>query len=305
MALNHVSKELLPYYRQAGRAAATGLHHGATLVKPGAKALDVVDAIEKKIKEQGARIGFPAQISINDVAAHFCPDDDDETVLQEGDVVKLDCGAHVNGCIGDNALTVDLSSNGEWTDLLRASKEARDKAIKALYPGITPHEIGTIAGGVITSYGFQPIRNLSGHGLAPYVIHTSPSVPNFPNNDQTPIEEDHVIAIEPFATNGKGLIYNGANATLFSQVARAKPRSNMTREVLKEIETYEGLPFTTRWLTRKFGTGKTRFALRELLQLGVINEYAPLPEKGKGMVAQFENTVLVGKKTEIFTKIDD
>jgi len=182
---NYVPEEILPFYKKAGKAAAKGLQHGATLVKEGAKPVDVLDAIEEKIKSEGAGIGFPAQLSINECAAHACADDNDETILKEGDVVKLDCGAHVNGCIGDNALTIDLSTNGQWTELLKASKEARDTVIKTLHPGITPNEIGTTAQEVIESYGYQPVRNLCGHGLAPYVIHTSPSVPSYPNNVHT------------------------------------------------------------------------------------------------------------------------
>lgn len=301
---NYVPEELLPFYRKAGNAAATGLQHGATLVKEGARPVEILDAIEEKIKSLGAGIGFPAQLSINECAAHACADDNDETVLKEGDVVKLDCGAHVNGCIGDNALTVDLSTNGQWTELLKASKEARDTVIKSLHPGITPNEIGTTAQEVIESYGYRPVRNLCGHGLAPYVIHTSPSVPSYPNNVKTPIEEDHVIAIEPFATDGEGLIENGPNTTLFSQIRKAKPRSQIARDVLKHIEQYEGLPFTTRWLTRALGEGKTRYGLKELLAMGIINKYAPLPEVSKGTVAQFENTVLVKDKPEIFTRTD-
>ena len=78
-------------------------------------------------------------------------------------------------------------------------------------------------------------------------------------------------------------------------------RSPITREVLKEIQQYEGLPFAKRWLTRKFGP-KTNFALRELVQQGIVEKFPPLVEVKKGLVAQAEHTVLVDDGAIILTK---
>lgn len=303
MSHNIVTEEQLPHYRKAGKIAATALQYGAALIKPGAKVIDILDAVEKRIHELGGEIAFPAQISINEIAAHFCPEEGDETTIKDGMLVKLDCGAHVEGCVGDNAVTVDVG--GTHADLVKASREARDEAIKLVKPGVTPHEIGKKVQEIITKYGFEPIRNLSGHGVGPYLIHTNPSIPNYPNNDDSPLAENSVIAIEPFATTGKGMIYNASNSTLFSQVMRGRPRSQMARDVLKEIEKFKGLPFTTRWLTRKLGEGKTKFGIRELLKIGVLHEYPPLPEKAGGLVSQSEHTVLVKDPVEILTKLPE
>jgi len=61
---------------------------------------------------------------------------------------------------------------------------------------------------------------------------------------------------------------------------------------LKEIESYEGLPFTTRWLTKKFGV-KAKFAFREMEQLGMLHSYPPLADKDKGLISQAEHSILV------------
>ena len=302
---NKVEESQLSDYRKAGKIAAIALHHGASMMKPGARIVDILDAVEEKIAEFGVIPAFPAQMSRNTVAAHFCPVHEDKETLEVGDCVKIDVGVHVNGCVGDNALTVDLSEEGKWAELCKASKDARDAAIKSLHPDITPNEIGTTVQEVITSHGFEPIRNLCGHGVAPFQIHTKPSIPSYPNNDQTKIPENHVIAIEPFATTGEGLIKNGDDSTIFMQVEQGKPRSQMAREVLKEIQKHQGLPFTTRWISRVLGEGKTRFGLKELLQYGIIADYPPLPEQSGGWVAQFENTILIKDKPEIFTKLPE
>ncbi|MBR9703053.1 type II methionyl aminopeptidase [Candidatus Woesearchaeota archaeon] len=303
MPHNIVTEEQLPHYRKAGKIAADALKHGASLIKVGAKVVDILDAVEDKIHELGGEIAFPAQISINEIAAHFCPEDGDEITIEDGMLAKLDCGAHIEGCVGDNAITVDVG--GKHADLVRASREARDAAIKIVKPGITPHEIGEKVHEVITKYGFEPVRNLSGHGVGPYLIHTAPSIPNYPNNDHTPLPKNSVIAIEPFATTGKGMIYNASNPTLFAQVTKGRPRSQMARDVLKEVEKFNGLPFTTRWLTRKLGAGKAKFGIRELLKIGVLHEYPPLPEKAGGLVSQSEHTVLVKDPVEILTVLPE
>ncbi len=68
-------------------------------------------------------------------------------------------------------------------------------------------------------------------------------------------------------------------------------------------ENYKTLPFTTRWLSKKFGLGKTNFALRELLKNNIIKQFPPLVEKNKGIVSQAEHTLLITDKVEVLIKI--
>jgi len=67
----------------------------------------------------------------------------------------------------------------------------------------------------------------------------------------------------------------------------------MGREILQQIDSYEGLPFTKRWL--EFSEIKVRLALKQFEQLGIIKSYPPLIDIGKGIVSQAEHTVLVTK----------
>jgi len=288
-----MDKEILDKYVRAGRIAAQALQHGAALIKPGAVVRDILDEVEQFILDNGGGIAFPAQISINEVAAHSCPREDDDTALKAGDVVKLDVGAHVDGYVGDNAVTVNLApEDGTKEKLVEASKAARDAAIRLVKAGVTPDELGRAIEAEITARGFQPIVNLSGHGLDRYVIHTVPSIPNYPNNDTRPLRAGMVIAIEPFVTTGKGKIFSSSHPTLFALVALRPVRSPTTRQVLERIKTYQGLPFTTRWLTKEFGT-KALLALKELERIGALHAYPPLPEEARGLVSQSEHTLLV------------
>ena len=287
-------------WREAGKIAAAALLYGSSLIKPGASFLEVSDKIEAKIKELGGDMAFPVQMSMDHVAAHNCADPDDPMVFDD-ELICLDVGVHVNGAIGDNALTVDLS--GAHQDLLQASREALDNAHRILQPGISLGEIGKVIEETIESRGFTPIHNLSGHGLGLYNIHTYPSIPNFDTRDPTPLEKGMVIAIEPFATDGAGMIYETDKANIFSVATLRPVRSQITREVLKVIKTYNGLPFTTRWLTASFPAFKVNFALKDLLNAGVIRQYPPLPDRNKGFVSQAENTFLIDDKVEILTRM--
>jgi len=288
---------------KAGNITGQARDYGKSLITEGASVLKILDKVEDFIMKKGAGIAFPAQISFNNVAAHACSDEQDETTISADDVIKLDVGAHVDGYIGDTALTVNLS--GQYKELVDASKEALQQASKLFTPGTATGEIGRVIQDTITDKGFSPVRNLSGHGLALYQIHTSPQIPNVFLKDSTELKENMTVACEPFATNGKGAIAEHGTATVFTLIGKRPVRSPFAREVLKKIESYNGLPFTTRWLSKEFGVGKTKLALKELDRAGIIHGHPPLKEIGNGLVSQHEHTFLVRDTPIITTKIDE
>jgi methionyl aminopeptidase len=146
----------------------------------------------------------------------------------------------------------------------------------------------------------NPVRNLSGHGLQPYNIHSPPTVPNYNNNDQTKLEQGKIIAIEPFATPGFGLIEEKGKATIFAVVNKKPVRMPFIRQILTQVDN--NLPFTKRWLSNKFGEPKTNFALNQFKKLDITKEYPPLVEKSNALVSQAEHTVLIEDKIQILTK---
>jgi methionyl aminopeptidase len=267
-------------YIKAGKISAEALEYGKSLIKKGNSLLDATERIEKKIFELGGKPAFPVQVSCDGAAAHFCAEEEDNTIFDE-QVVCLDLGVHFNGAIGDNAYTIDLS--GKYNDLVKAAQKALEEALKIVDVGTELRHIGKAINDAILSYGYVPIRNLSGHGLDLYNIHAKPTIPNIDNGDKNALKKGMAFAVEPFATTGSGVVQEKGFPSVF-MLERKKPvRSPITREVLKEIETYEGLPFAKRWLTRKFGA-KASFALRELIQLGIVHQFPPLVEVNNGIV---------------------
>lgn len=288
-------------WKKAGHIAHQALTFGASLIKVNAKISDVSDAIEKKIKELGGDLAFPVNISLNEAAAHQVPFAVDDRTFTENDLVKLDVGVHINGAIGDNALTIDLTK--KYERLVKAVIEARDEAIKIIKPGIKTSEIGKVIEKIITKHGFNPIKNLSGHQIKEYEIHAGLTIPNYDDKSETRLKEGMIIAVEPFATSGEGLIQESSNAEIFTLLQKKPVRSLITREALKFLEERKTLPSSTRWLSKKMSAIKAAFALKEMNQLDMLHLYPPLVEIKKGMVAQSEHTVLVTKDGhEILTK---
>ncbi len=295
-----MDEEVLEKLKKAGRIAAQALDYAKSLVIPGNTLVDVCDKTEEKIRELGGEPAFPAQISMNDIAAHFCPEQDDKTEFSD-QLVKIDVGVHIDGWVGgDTALTVDLSKKNE--ELVKASREALNNAIKIIKPGVKLGEIGRVIQDTITKFGFSPVRNLSGHGLGMWSVHEKPSIPNYDNGDETELEENDLIAIEPFVTNGAGIVYESSPATVFMMVNKKPVRLPIVRKAMQEIDKLNGLPFTTRWLTKKFAA-KAKLAIVQMARQDIIKEYPPLIDKNHGLVSQAEHTLIVKEKPIILTSL--
>ncbi|PJF38558.1 MAG: type II methionyl aminopeptidase, partial [Phototrophicales bacterium] len=211
-----MDKQYVENAKTAGRIAAEALQYGASLIKPGASYHDVYAKIVDFIVDRGGFPAFPPQMSFDATAAHFMTSPTKDHVFSS-EIVKLDVGVAVNGVIGDNALTIDLS--GKYGDLVLASREAIELVRKRVRVGLTLGEIGALIEDAIGERGFVPVRNLSGHGLGSYVIHTSPTVPNYDNGDSSPIVSGMHFACEPFATDGIGLIGEVGTAEIYSYSA--------------------------------------------------------------------------------------
>jgi len=288
----------LENWRKAGKIAAEVLDYGKGLIKKDRYILEVAEKIEKKIIDLGANPAFPVNISLNEVAAHDTPSYNDNRTFKE-DLVKLDVGVLFNGCIGDTATTIDLS--GSNRDLVRSAEEALDRAIKIVKPGITLAQIGEEIMKAISEYELKPIKNLSGHGLEENNFHANPTIPNYNNGNTLTIKKGQIIAIEPFSTNGGGIVVESGKAEIFQLINKKPLRDATAREILQKMDSYKGLPFCLRWL--KFPQLKLNLAIREMERLEMIRSFQPLVEKNNGLVAQAEHSVYVDEEAIILTKI--
>lgn len=288
----------------AGRIAAEARDYGARLVEAGRRASEVCGEVERFIVEKGARPAFPCNISINEVAAHYTPCLREDTVIPEGAVVKVDVGVHVDGYIADTAATVDLSGGNQR--LLEASREALKAVEGILRPGISLYEIGKTVYTTMKRLGFKPIKNLYGHTIGRYTVHAGLSIPNYPDRRMMifRLRPPVLFAIEPFATNGAGMVTEASTTTIYSYLGR-KPRiplGPIEERLLGYIEeNYKTLPFTPRWLRGLASDDEILLAVRGLTVKGALEKYPVLVEKARGLVAQFEHTFLMLKDRIIVT----
>ncbi len=294
--------EIQKDYLLAGKLVAEGLELGRKIIQPGINIRETLERIEEHLQSQ-AEIAFPAQISINEIAAHWCPEPNDETVYKEGDLVKLDIGCHVNGRIADAAITIDLSKEQTHARLIRAAEKARDAAVELATPGRTLGEMGKKIAEIIAQEGYVAVRNLGGHGLGEYNVHTTPSIPNADTGDKTILEEGMTIAIEPFASTGIGIVHEQEYANIYRITKKPRVRSVYARKAVQSIGLY-GLPFSLHRLAKALGEGPARLAIKELYAAGALQTYPPLVEQKGVYIAQAEHSVIVAKKPIVYTRIE-
>jgi methionyl aminopeptidase len=290
----------LDKYREAGRIASEARRRAAAAIRPGVRYVDVLDGIEAYIRSRGADLAFPAQVSVNSVAAHDCCGPDDTRVFRAGDVAKVDLGVHIDGCIADTAETVDL---GQHSTLLEASRQALEAAIALVRPGTRTRDIGATIQATMRAYGHKPVANLTGHGIAPFTIHCAPAIPNVPDSQDHVLKEGMMICIEPFATTGRGTVVEQGRAEVFGAQRKLKAPRHAHAGVVAQIAARKGLPFCRRELAREHGAEVAEQTLRDLLRSGAVFDYPPLVEQADAVVAQFEHTMYVGSNgAEVMTR---
>jgi methionyl aminopeptidase len=217
--LDRLNSSLYEEVRHAAEVHRQVRSYAQKVIKPGMTMIEIAETIENGTrsilgdspKQYG--IGFPTGVSLNNCAAHYTPNAGDKTVLQHGDVMKVDFGTHINGRIIDCAWT--MTFDPKYDMLLAAVKDATNTGIKEAGIDVRLTDIGAAIQETMESYEVEidgktyqvkPIRNLNGHSIGPHQIHAGKTVPIVKNGDQTKMEEGEFFAIETFGSTGKGYV---------------------------------------------------------------------------------------------------
>ncbi len=284
-----MDQEVKQNYIKAGKVIQDAREVAREVAGSGTNLKTIADTIEDEIRDQGLQPAFPVNISINEQAAHYTPGVNEERVLKENDVVKIDIGAHSDGYIADTALTVNPS--GKRQEMIEAVEEVLEAALGFVEPGVTVAEFGSFVEKQIPNK-YEPVRNLTGHYLGRYTQHAGVSIPNIDNASSHEFQKGDAVAIEPFISTGAGKIKNGKPGNIYKLEHDRNVRGRMERKLMGEIKNFKGLPFTTRWISN-FG-GRQKMAMQKLVKSGVVKSYDVLKDREDGLVAQAEHTVLVG-----------
>ncbi|MBN2229587.1 MAG: type II methionyl aminopeptidase [Candidatus Thorarchaeota archaeon] len=289
------SEDVWEKWRRAGVVAREALALARPMIEPGVKVIDIIDTVENYIRENSSGTSFPCNVSLNNIAAHYTSPLNDETVIEAGDLVTVDCGSHVDGCIADTAFTIALNPDHEA--LVKASVDATNVAIKMMRPGAKLNTIGALIEDTITSAGFRPIKQLTGHQLKEYELHAEKQVPCVSGKSEVLVEEGEVYAVETFASTGSGNITDLPNPTIYQLLPMRVPLRFSGSKQFAGIarKEYREFPFAERWLAQRMKHATLKMAIRELQQNGALFGHKILAEEKGEFVSQHEHTIIITK----------
>ena len=254
---------------------------------------EICEEVEGEIRKRKAKCAFPVNTSINEIAAHYTAEPNDEITISDTDLIKIDLGVQINGYIADTAVTVCYDP--QYDNLVQAAEDALQHAMSMIKIGVKASDIGRTIEKIVKQMGFKPIANLSGHSLDQYTIHAGKSIPNIWSIGSFSLSGKVAYACEPFVTTSKGLgfVREGKIKNIFAMVSRKKTKNEEADEMLDFIwENFNMLPFALRWLVKKWEVKKARELLEFLIKKKTVKAYPILVEANSQRVAQAEHTFI-------------
>uniref|UniRef100_A0A0D3DSB6 Chlorophyll synthase, chloroplastic n=1 Tax=Brassica oleracea var. oleracea TaxID=109376 RepID=A0A0D3DSB6_BRAOL len=281
--------------------------------KPKAKIVDICEKGDAFINEQAGSmyknvkkkidrgVAFPTCVSVNNTVGHFSPLASDETVLEEGDMVKIDMGCHIDGFIALVAHTHVIQEGpvtGRKADVIAAANTAAEVALRLVRPGKKNHAVTEAIQKVAEAYDCKIVEGVISHQMKQNVIDASKSFLSVSTPetrvDDAEFEENEVYAIDIVASTGDGKpkLLDEKQTTVYKKDAAVNYQLKMkaSRFIISEIkEKFPHMPFTARSLEEK----RARLGLVECVNHGHLQPYPVLYEKPGDFVAQIKFTVLL------------
>lgn len=204
------SDEEIELLRISNQIIAKTLAELAKIIAPGVTTAQLDKVADEFIRDHGAVPGFlgyggfPKSIctSVNEQVVHGIPSE--KTVLKDGDIVSVDCGAFINGFHGDSAYTFCVGDvKPEIIALMKATKESLYKGIENAIEGKRIGDVGNAVQTYCEERGYSVVREMIGHGVGRN-LHEDPEVPNYGRKGNGPVlKSGMTIAIEPMINLGR------------------------------------------------------------------------------------------------------
>lgn len=203
------SKPEIEKLRRANRIVVAVMKEIAELIQPGVTTKELDVKAEQIICNLGGvpaflgYHGFPATLcmSVNEEVVHGIPG---KRVLQDGDIVSVDCGVLLDGFYGDHAITFPVGTQVSEVNqrLLRVTEESLMKGIAQMHVGNRLGDVGAAIQAHVEAAGFSVVRDYVGHGVG-RKLHEDPQVPNFGKaGTGLRLKPGMVLAIEPMVNVG-------------------------------------------------------------------------------------------------------
>lgn len=268
--------------------------------------LEETGKVFKKEKDLKKGVAFPTCLSVNNCICHFSPSKNDtDYVLKEGDVVKVDLGAHIDGFIAVAAHTVVVQADptakvtGRNADVILAAYWASQAALRLLKPTNGNYGVTEAVQKVAAEFKCKPVEGMLSHQLKQSQIDGEKTIIQNPNEAQRKEHEKcvfnlhEVYAIDVLVSTGEGVgREKDTRVAIFKKTEENyQLKLKASRALLTEIKTKHGsMPFNLRSFEEET---KARMGVVECVSHKMIEPFQVLYEKPTEVVAQFKFTVLL------------
>jgi methionyl aminopeptidase len=213
MAVTIKSQREIDLMRESGKRLAKVHEELGNAIKPGISTLYIDQLAEKLIRGMDGipnflhYNGFPASVcvSVNDEVVHGIPTS--KRILQEGDIVSLDCGLIYKGYHSDAARTHAVGKiSPEARKLIDETRNSFYEGIKKARQGNHLHDISNAIDAYASQFGYGIVTDLVGHGIGTS-LHEEPEIPNYRMRKKgMKLRAGMTFAIEPMINMGTGAV---------------------------------------------------------------------------------------------------
>jgi curved DNA binding protein len=309
--------EVLAKYRLAAEIANRTMQAIIPQCQPGMKVVDLANMADAMVTEECGKVhskgkarvdpkdkgvAFPMCVSVNHVVGHNSPNGDDEQVLEDGDLVKLDLGVHIDGLIAVVANSVVVSPDGapvtgRKADVIMAVNVAAEAVLAAFRPGVKNTEITAILEAAANAFNVNVVEGVLSHQMKQHVIDGNKVILSKETHDQK-VEEETVEELEVWGIDiimstgeGKPRQIDELKTTIYKHQVDQNYSLKMkaSREVFSQVTgDHPTLPFTL----RQYEGTRARLGMKECIAHDLFMEYPVLEEREGDLVAQAKFTVM-------------
>ena len=250
-------------YLKAGKIAAEVRENVRKKNWVDATLFEICEEVENEIIKRGAKCAFPVNTSLNEIAAHYTAEPNDQKTVSDSDLIKIDLGAQINGYIADTAVTVCYDP--QYDNLVQAAEDALKNAMSMIKVGVKSSDVGRTIEKTVKKMGYTPIQNLSGHSLGQYTIHAGKSIPNIWSIGSFSFSGEEAYACEPFVTSSSdgilefAVVREGKIRNIFALASRKRTKNEEADKLQEYLWTnFNMLPFSLRWLLKDWEEKKAQ-----------------------------------------------
>ncbi|XP_013200332.1 proliferation-associated protein 2G4 [Amyelois transitella] len=265
--------------------------------------LEETSKVFKKEKDSKKGIAFSTCVSVNNCICHFSPiPSEADYILKQGDLAKIDLGAHIDGFIAVVAHTVVVGGGevtGRAADVLLAAHLASEAALRLLRPNNENYAITEAIQKISAEYGCKPIEGMLSHQLKQFRIDGEKSIIQNPSeaqrkeHEKATLETYEVYAMDVLISTGEGVGREmDTRCTIYKKTDEIyQLKLKASRMFYSEVRNKHGsMPFNLRSFDKETSA---RLGVVECVNHKLIEPFQVLYERPGELVAQFKFTALL------------